>query len=165
MEPVEEMPALRIHPNQIGLIKEPPVRRWLRGQAMWDEQFKRESKRVLEKRKKLEQKAEQIIRHATGLGLVVNTGAGEARASGEVAEEGGRQVQQDEVRPMVQPQGGRKSSRSVLTTTGIIDENRRYGPLDLDDENPPPSSIARRRDTVSRFICLTVSLETHPPPT
>lgn len=153
MEPVEEMPALRIPPNQIGLIKEAPVRRWLQGQGMWDERFKRESKMVLEKRKKLEEKAERVLRQAAKLGLAVNTGAGEVRASGERV--GGGQEGRDEVRPMVQ--SGRKSSRSVLTTAGIIDENRRYGPLDLDDENPPPSAIARRRDTVSRFTSFPAS--------
>ena len=153
MEPIEETPALRIPPGQIGLIKEAPVRRWQRGQLMWDERFKRYSKKVLEGRKKLEEKAEQVVRRATELGLVVNTGANEARASADNAGGGGRELK-DEVRPMVQPQDRRKSSRSVLTTTGIIDENRRYGPLDLDDENPPPSAIAGRRDTVSRSIFL-----------
>jgi hypothetical protein len=151
MEPPEEMPNLRIPPSQIGLIKEAPVRRWLLGQTMWDERFRRRSKKVLEKRKKLEEKAEKIIRHATGQGLVVNTGEGDAWVFGEQAGEGGTD-EQDNARPMAQPQGGRKSSRSVLTTTGIIDENKRYGPLDLDDENPPPSAIAKRRDTVSRCI-------------
>ena len=155
MEPVEEMPALRMPASQVGLMKEAPVRRWLRGQGMWDEQFKRESKKVLEKRKKFEEKAEQVIRHATGLGLVVNTGASETRASGE--HEGGGREEHVEVRPTVQPQAERKSSRSVLTMTGIIDDDRRYGPLDLDDENPPPSAIARRRDTVSQFISFPVS--------
>jgi hypothetical protein len=140
---------MRIPPSQIGLIKEAPVRRWHRGQAMWDDRFKRQSKKVLEKRKQLEEKAEEIIRHATRQGLVVNTGEGEARASGEKAGEGAR-GEQDADRPAVQPQARRESSRSVLTTTGIIDENRRYGPLDLEDENPPPSAIAKRKDTVSR---------------
>jgi hypothetical protein len=116
---------------------------------MWDDRFKRKSKKVLEKRKQLEEKAEEIIRHATRQGLVVHTAEGETRASGEKTNEGAR-GEQDADRPAVQPQGRRKSSRSVLTTTGIIDENRRYGPLDLEDENPPPSAIAKRKDTVSR---------------
>ena len=137
MEPMQEMPALRIPPGEIGLIKEAPVRRWLQGQRMWDERFKNRSKKVLEKRKNLEKKAVEIVRHATGQGLVVNTDETEARAL-------------DEARPTMGPQGARKSSRSVLTTAGTIDENRRYGPLDLYDENPPPSAIAGRRDTVSR---------------
>ena len=150
MEPVEEIPALRIPPSQVGLIKEAPVRRWLQGQGLWDERYKRQSKKVKGERKKMEEAAEQIVRHATGQGLVVTTGRAETQTS---PGEGGGGVEQDAVRPMIPPQGRRKSSRSVLTTTGIIDENRRYGPLDLDDEDPPPSAIAKRRDTVCQIIC------------
>ena len=154
MEPVEEMPVLRIPPGQIGLIKEAPVRRWLLGQGAWDERFKGRSKKVLKKRKEFEAKAEEIIRHVTGQGLVVNT-EGDSRPSREPTGEGGG-GEQDEVRPKLEPQRRQKSSRSALTTaTGIIDENLRFGPLDLDDENPPPSAIAKRRDTVSRTIVFT----------
>jgi len=147
MEPVEEIPALRIPFSQVGLIREAPVRRWLHGQAMWDEQFKRRSKKVYEKRKKFEEKAEQIIRDATRQGLVV----GEERTTPE--QTGGDDGERNEVRPMV---GRGKSSR--MSVKGMIDENRRFGPLDLDDENPPPSAIAKRRDTVSliiHFRCFT----------
>ena len=156
MESVEEIPALHIPPSQIGLIKEAPVRRWLRGQAMWDEQFKRRSKKVLEKRMKLEEKAERILRHVTQQGLVVKTEAGEVPASLEQAGRGGG-GERDEVRLVEEPQGRRKSNRSMSTTMGVIDENRRFGPLDLDDENPPPSAIAKRRDTVSQIIASVVS--------
>ncbi len=34
---------------------------------------------------------------------------------------------------------------------------RATGPFDLDEEQPPPSAIARRRDTVSRPKCLEIS--------
>jgi hypothetical protein len=51
MEPPEEIPALRIPPSQVGLIKEAPVRRWLRGQGMWDERFKRRSKKAFREEK------------------------------------------------------------------------------------------------------------------
>ena len=163
MEPVEEMPVLHIPPGQIGLIKEAPVRRWLLGLGVWDERFKSRSKKVLKKRKEFEQKAEEIIRHVTGQGLVVNT-EGDSRPSREPTGEGGGR-EQDEVRPTLGSQGKRKSSRSVFTTTGIIDENRRFGPLDLDDENPPPSAIAKRRDTVSRIVSPTIlPVDLNPPP-
>ena len=162
MEPAEEIPTLRIPPGQIGLLKEAPVRRWLRGQEMWDEQFKRQSKKVLEKRKKLEENAERIIRNATRQGLVVNTEESEARVPREQTV-GGDASEQDEVRPTVEPQGRSKSSRLVLMT-GTIDKNLRFGPLDLDDENPPPSAIAKRRDTVSQnIICAVVTVGLDPP--
>ena len=156
MEPPEEIPALCIPPGQIGLIKEAPVRRWLRGQALWDEQFKRQSKKVSEKRKKLEEKAESVVRHATRRGLVVTTDAGGARPS--PGREGGG-GEQGMTRPTARPQGRGKSTRS-MSMIGIIDEDLRFGPLDLDDENPPPSAIAGRRDTV-RQITVSTALPTH----
>lgn len=152
MEPPEEIPALRIPPSQIGLIKEAPVRRWLRGQAMWDEQFKRQSKKVFEKRKKFKEKAESIVQHAIRRGLVVTTDATEAQTSPE--REGGGGDEQDMSRPTAGSQGRGKSTRS-MSVMGVIDEDLRFGPLDLDDENPPPSAIAGRRDTVRQ---ITVSL-------
>ena len=164
MELVEEMPVLRIPPDQIGLIKEAPVRRWLTGQGAWDERFKSRSKKVFKKRKEFERKAEEIIRHVTGQGLVVNTEEGDARPSREPTGEAGRgerveqaeEAEVAEVRPKLEPQRRHKSSRSAMTTTGVIDENLRFGPLDLDDENPPPSAIAKRRDTVSRIFVSAV---------
>jgi len=156
MEPAKEIPALRIPPSQIGLIREAPVRRWLHGQATWDKQFKRHPKKILKKRKKFEGEAEQIIQHATRKGLVVKTEAGEAQTSLEqVGGVGGGE--QDETRSMAGPQDWHKNSPSTSAPVGIIDENRRFGPLDLDDENPPPSAIARRRDTVSRITVSTIS--------
>ena len=154
MEPVQEIPVLRTPPGQIGLLKEAPVRRWLLGQQMWDEQFKDRPKKILKKRKKLEEEAEHLIRRVTRQGLVVNTEGDDARASHEeVRGEGGGE--QGEARPKVEPQGRKMSGRSASTTIGDIDENLRFGPLDLDDENPPPSAIAKRRDTVSRTIVST----------
>lgn len=149
MEPVEEIPILRIPPGQIGLIKEAPVRRWLLGQGIWDERFKARPKKIFRKRKEFDEKAEEILRHATRQGLTVNTEEGDPRSSREQPG-GGDRDEQSEVPLKLEPQRRQKSSRSALTTTGVVDEDRRFGPLDLEDENPPPSAIARRRDTVSR---------------
>ena len=115
---------------------------------MWDERFKGRPKKILKKRKRFEEEAEQVIQHVTQQGLVVNTEGGDARTSREQA--GGDE--QDEIRPKAELQGRKMSGRSASATIGIIDENLRFGPLDLDDENPPPSAIAKRRDTVSLFI-------------
>ena len=70
---------------------------------------------------------------------------------------GGGGGEQDKVRSMAGPQGWRKSSRSISTLTGIINEDRRFGPLDLDDENQSPSVIARQRDRVRRIVVSTFS--------
>jgi len=140
------------------LIKEAPVRRWLLGLSVWDERFKARSKKVLKKRKEFERKAEEIIQHVIGQGLVVNT-EGNMRPSHEPTGEGsGGGEGENEDRPKLEPQGRHKSSRSVFTTTGVIDENLRFGPLDLDDENPPPSAIAKRRDTAEAIALLRKSV-------
>ena len=64
MEPAEEIEALRMPPQEIGLIKERPVRRWLEGQEAWDKKFKHTVEQVLRKRKHYEEKAERLLRHA-----------------------------------------------------------------------------------------------------
>ena len=70
MEPVEEIEALRIPPQQIGVIKELPVRRWLEGQEKWDKKYKRTADHVIRKRKRYEQKAQRLLDHAREQGLV-----------------------------------------------------------------------------------------------
>ena len=70
MEPAEEIEALRMPPQEIGLIKERPVRRWLEGQEAWDKKFKHTAEQVLRKRKHYEEKAERLLRHAREQGLI-----------------------------------------------------------------------------------------------
>lgn len=40
-----------------------------------------------------------------------------------------------------------RSTASVVSAGGAIELQRRWGPLDLENENPPPSAIAGRKDT------------------
>ena len=69
MEPVEEVPALRLKPSEIGLIKEAPVRRWLAGQEEWDKRYKRQAEAVIRKRKQYRAKWEKLLEHAKQEGL------------------------------------------------------------------------------------------------
>ncbi|KAJ7639044.1 Alpha/Beta hydrolase protein [Roridomyces roridus] len=46
------------------------------------------------------------------------------------------------------------SSSSAHTTEGAVQQERRWGPLDLDDESPPPTAIAKRRDTKEALALL-----------
>lgn len=71
MEPKEEIETLRIPPQQLGLIKEDPVRRWLNGQELWDKKFKRTAHKVQERRKHYEAKAAKLIEHAREQGLIL----------------------------------------------------------------------------------------------
>ncbi len=72
MEPAEEIEALNIPPQQIGVIKELPVRRWLEGQEEWDRKYKRTAERVIRKRKHYEAKAQRLLDHARQQGGIHN---------------------------------------------------------------------------------------------
>ena len=70
MEPPEEIEALRLKPQEIGVIKEQPVRRWLSGQEAWDKKYKRTAEHVIHKRKRYEAKAQRLLEHAREQGLI-----------------------------------------------------------------------------------------------
>lgn len=130
MEPREELACLQISPSQIGLIKEAPALRWNKGQEHWDRLFAKEAQRTLNHRKKIARKAEEMLRSARDQGLYL---VGEEDVSGRAKAQN----------------ASTERSTSTKPVNGSIQEDRRWGPLDLDDERPPPSAIAKRRDTVS----------------
>ncbi|KAI0650222.1 alpha/beta-hydrolase [Trametes meyenii] len=129
MEPPEEIEALRLKPYEIGLIKEAPVRRWLAGQEAWDKKYKSTAEHVVRKRRQYEAKAARLLEHAREQGLI-----------------------HDEI----QPQRSRLSANGSVSSgsVGEVESNRRWGPLDLKDENPPASAIAGRRDTSEAVALL-----------
>lgn len=120
MEAIEDVPCLQLHPDEIGLLREAPARRWQDGQQLWDEKFKSVAKRVQKRRKKHEEEYLKMLDRARELGL---RHVDSRRSTG-------------------------TDGSSSGTGVGIIQNERRWGPLDLGDENPPPSAIAARRDTV-----------------
>lgn len=128
MEPQDQVEALKVQPGQVGIIKQAPALRWAKGQDAWDVEFKASAERVIKRRKKLEAKYQTILEHAREKGLVLK----------------------DEYTPPGHERAPTSSSNEGKD--GTIQEDRRWGPLDLDDENPPPSSIVKRRDTVSLHI-------------
>lgn len=124
MEPPEKITALQLRPGKVGVIKEAPTIRWLRGQESWDERFKHNAKKAIKKRTRIEAKAKRLLENAQSQGLVLT-----------------QDISKDETR------SHSPTSSARLRADGI-QEDRRWGPLDLDDERPPPSAIAGRRDTV-----------------
>ncbi|KAH0587778.1 hypothetical protein H2248_006536 [Termitomyces sp. 'cryptogamus'] len=124
MEPPKEIKALQIRPEKVGIIKEGPIRRWFEGQQKWDTRFEHAAKRAIKRRTKIEASASVMLDNARVQGLLV----------------GG-------------PPPLRQSSLPEHKTHGIQDD-RRWGPLDLDDERPPPSAIAKRRDTTEALALL-----------
>ncbi|KAI0787047.1 hypothetical protein BC629DRAFT_1593579 [Irpex lacteus] len=121
MEPQEEIEALRIPPQEVGVIKEDPVQRWLTGQELWDVKFKRQARQVIRKREHYKKKYETLV---------------------ERARENGLELHGDSVRP----HPSRRASTVSFGSIGEIMTERRWGPLDLTDEHPPPSAIVGRRD-------------------
>lgn len=131
MERKEDIAALQLRPSEIGIIKEETLFKWLEGQEEWDRRFKYRATKIIKNRKTFEVKADSMIKNARLRGLLL---AGEDNLV-----EG----------PMV----GRSN-----VARGTIQEDRRWGPLDLVDEQPPPTAIAARRDTGEALALLKKSI-------
>ncbi|KAJ7180300.1 alpha beta-hydrolase [Mycena crocata] len=121
MEAQENMPVLKLKSSEIGIIKEGPTIKWLKGQEEWDKKYKHNAERAIRQRLKNKEKAEKLIANARDQGLML------------VSDNG--------------PDLTAVVSTSAHTTKGIIQPDRRWGPLDLDEETPPPTAIAKRHDT------------------
>ncbi|KAF9268159.1 alpha/beta-hydrolase [Marasmius fiardii PR-910] len=132
MEPRSEIVTLQIRPGEVGLIKEAPAIRWYKGQEQWDKRYKRRAEKVLRKRAVYENKTQRMIDHARQQGLTLS--------------------HEEERPPMAKFQS--VASLSARVNDGVVQQERRWGPLDLEDENPPPSAIAKRRDTPEAFALL-----------
>lgn len=132
MESKEDITALQLRPSEIGIIKEETLFKWLEGQEEWDRRFKYCATKVMKNRKTIEAKAKSIIKKARQRGLSL---AGES----------------DDLVEM--PVVGRSNA-----VYGAIQEDRRWGPLDLVDEEPPPTAIAARRDTREALALLKKSI-------
>ncbi|KAJ6598872.1 Alpha/Beta hydrolase protein [Mycena vulgaris] len=128
MEPREDMSVLGLKPSQIAIIKEAPTIKWLQGQEEWDKKYKKSAERAIRQRQKNEQKAKKLLANARDQGLML------------VSERG--------------PELASVVSTSAHATDGVIQEERRYGPLDLEDERPPPTAIAKRHDTPEALALL-----------
>ncbi|KAG7096748.1 hypothetical protein E1B28_004160 [Marasmius oreades] len=134
MEPKSEMAVLQIKPGEVGLIKEAPAIRWFKGQEQWDKRFSKRAETVLKKRATHENKTRRMIDHARQQGLTLSY--------------------EEEKPPLPQSQSFTNASIPQKVNDGVVQQDRRWGPLDLDHENPPPSAIAKRRDTPEAYALL-----------
>lgn len=119
LEEAELLQALQLQQDEIGVVKEGAVKRYLTGQTKWDDKFKKEAKRVAKRRAKNEDRVKVMLDQAAKEGLLNELPQAEDH---EVAE--GEDDQTDGWADLV-----------------------RLGPLALKGETPPPSAIAGRRDT------------------
>lgn len=142
MEPPEEIEILQMLPSLIGVIKESPVRRWMEGQQEWDRMYHQTAAKVPEQRQKCEQKAAEMLQDAREEGLKLSVEAEEALSR--------------------LPSASSNISDATVNSAVQIQEDRRWGPLDLDGERTPPSAICNRTDTVRGL--LSPPLHTHDVP-
>ncbi|KAG9126753.1 hypothetical protein FRC07_002088 [Ceratobasidium sp. 392] len=149
--------ALRIPKDGVGVVKPAPVKRWLTGQDAWDAKYKRAARTVEKERAGWEKKAMEVMKKA---GLT---------------EEELDAVWKQKTRSTRSDQDDVDLSSAVLESIGAkhndeTDEvreermrtGRRWGPLDLAGEIPPPSAIAGRLDTPDAVDLIKTSLAQMP---
>ncbi|KAF9472963.1 alpha/beta-hydrolase [Pholiota conissans] len=133
MEPAEAIHALNIETTHIGLIKEAPAQRWRAGQDKWDKKYARKTKKVIKQKLSNEAKFARLLQNAFDEGFV-----------------------------HISCQNGKSKPTDVsiprTDTVGEIQVDRRWGPLDLEDESPPATAIAGRRDTPEAIALLKRSI-------
>ncbi|EGO02176.1 hypothetical protein SERLA73DRAFT_49053 [Serpula lacrymans var. lacrymans S7.3] len=143
MEPKDQIPALALKPAEVGIIKEDPLFKWLQGQEEWDKRYRKTAEKVIKKRLEYTAKALLMISHAREQGLILE---GEGRTGS------------SPTRPKTERVSSSATGSSSRTTHGKIQEDRRWGPLDLADERPPPSAIAARLDTPEALALIKKSI-------
>ncbi|KAM0755605.1 alpha/beta-hydrolase [Meredithblackwellia eburnea MCA 4105] len=136
LEPAEELQAMQLSPEEVGLLKEAPVKRYLAGKAIWDKRFKRTYEHVQRRR--------------------------EHHLKKSVAEEANRIKKR--LKSVKKKEASRRPSLISLTSTSrrpsavsLPGEQFTDSPEPIDGyegiwnlhgEHPPPSSIAARKDTM-----------------
>ncbi|KAK4057569.1 hypothetical protein OIO90_001214 [Microbotryomycetes sp. JL221] len=134
LEPEKDIDCLNLNPEDLGIVKEAPVKRYLAGKAIWDKKFKSVADRVQRERednlrKSMKEEATRItermkkVRKNHEIPSVVTSNQDSPSSP------------LSPIQQVVSPQ--RMDSR---------DEQVR-GIWDFRGENPPPSSIAARKDT------------------
>ncbi|GAA5949067.1 hypothetical protein JCM21900_004847 [Sporobolomyces salmonicolor] len=139
MEPQADMQALTLDPEDIGLIKESPVKRYLAGKAIWDKKFKNEYKRVQKRREKhlrmaMREEAKRVTKRVSELQKEKKKGSGSGSSTSTQqsgADTGALERITDSPEPL-------DLAENELGLGGI---------WNLHGEHPPPSSIAARKDT------------------
>ncbi|KAH9482748.1 AB hydrolase superfamily protein C4A8.06c [Psilocybe cubensis] len=134
MEPRDKLAALQLAASEIGLLKEAPALRWAAGQDEWDRVYSKQAERVLKQKSRHEEKARHMLQRALQQGFVHSS-------HGQPNSEAGVVMEQE-----------KKVRRR--TSVGKIQPDRRWGPLDLEGERPPPSAIAGRVDTPEALALL-----------
>ncbi|KAG9004517.1 hypothetical protein FRB93_010294 [Tulasnella sp. JGI-2019a] len=142
----DEIEALKLPCEDVGTIKEAPVKRWLEGQGSADRSWKHSGKGIERKRVSIEAKAMRLIDLARSEGLLDHDGQPTKDFSGI----GNGHMDEKE------PDG---------TLDGFYtDSRKRWSPLDLQGERPSPTAVAGRRDTSDALTLLRATFAPSPAP-
>ncbi|KAJ1310944.1 hypothetical protein OPQ81_009456 [Rhizoctonia solani] len=159
--------ALRIPKDGVGVVKHAPVQRWLTGQNAWDKKYKRIARGVEKERAGWEKKAMQVMKKAGLTDSEIEAVWKEKTARGRAQGSGGSSANSPEpatpgahANLEVIPEVGNDESNSIREER--MRNGRRWGPLDLAGEMPPPSAIAGRLDTPDAVDLLKTSLSQMP---
>jgi len=146
MELESALSILRIPPSKIGKISESPVVRWLTGMQLYDKKYKRAFGKASRDRERNQVAWEGVLEHARKVGVPVDEWV-EGEGEVEMGRRGAEGENQD-------PDEGEMDGER-----GHWVESRRWGPLDLKHERPPPTAICGRRDNIDSITLLRTSLQ------
>jgi hypothetical protein len=169
LEPPEELGAMTMPTDEIGMIKEGPAMRYLNGQALWDHKFSHARKQVAKRREKnlknaRNKDARKIVRmwqsrvkkHREDKERRKEMRDEESERRKEVRKAKGARVRGDDGEETdgttdadgeVEVEGG-EGEGWESEGDGLTDQSWSWA-WALDGEAPPPSAIVSRRDFVS----------------
>lgn len=123
--------------EKLGLVSETGTKRYLEGQALWDTKYKDAAKKVARHREK---NRKLTIQHATKVIDRID-----AKLKGKKAVKGKKDGTDEEI----VRGGGSLDEKSADHVRLIVNSPLWTWSWALEGENPPPSSIVARADTVS----------------
>lgn len=147
--------ALHIPKDGVGVVKAAPVQRWLTGQNAWDSKYKRIARGVEKERAGWEKKAMDVMKKAGLTQVEIDAVWKEKTTRGHDEGEGDEEPRVNSSEPttpgahvtlQVIPEVENDESDSAREER--MRNGRRWGPLDLGGEMPPPSAIAGRLSTL-----------------
>ncbi|GAA6001830.1 hypothetical protein JCM10207_002339 [Rhodosporidiobolus poonsookiae] len=152
MEPIEDVKILKLDPEDIGLIKEAPVKRYLAGKAIWDKKYRKiyikvQKERERHLKKSMREEATRITKRVNELAKEKDKRKQQSSSSGGPDPSNIDPAAPEQVTDSPEPldlQNGHRLRRGVSTASIPIGLE---GSWDLHGENPPPSSLAGRKDT------------------
>lgn len=138
LEPSSSLTALNWPSEMTCVVTEPCARRYLEGQAIWDEKYAKAARKVKEKRERHVKKAEKDME------VLVKDMETRLKRAGTVLGGGKKDGGDDMV-------DGGEMKTDGMTHPLLNDPLFSWG-WALEGENPPPSSLVSRRDTAGSFL-------------